>query len=76
MKVKYIDSYRRLVINGEDSLIIPTKESKAVINIDSDSLNRMFMIHDLGISFENFHVIGNKLTIKEKFKMIFRILLL
>ena len=39
MKFKYIDSFRRLVIDGEDNLIIPGKESKGAINIDSDSLN-------------------------------------
>lgn len=76
MKIKYIDSYQRLVLNGEDCLIIPCNKSKAVINIDSDSLNRMYKEHGLKISFENFHVNGSKPTIMEKVKMIFRILLL
>ena len=76
MKIKYIDSYNRLVIDGEDILIIPTNKSKAVFNIDSDSLNIMNKKQDVDICFKNFHVKGSKPTIKEKFKMIFRILLL
>ena len=76
MKFKYIDSFRRLVIDGEDNLIIPGKESKGVINIDSDSLNRMFKKHGIEISLKNFHVTGAKPTIKEKLKKIFRIAML
>ena len=76
MKIKYIDSYNRLVIDGEDTLIIPTNKSKAVFNIDSDSLNIMNKKYGIYICFKNFHVKGAKPTIKEKFKMIFRILLL
>lgn len=76
MKFKYIDSFRRLEIDGENTLIIPIKESKAVINIDSDSLNRMFKKHGIEISFKNFYVTGVKPTIKEKLKMIFRIIML
>lgn len=76
MKIKYIDSYNRLVIDGEDILIIPTNKSKAVFNIDSDSLNIMNKKHDVDICFKNFHVKGSKPTIKEKFKMIFKIIML
>lgn len=76
MKIKYVDSYKRLVIDGEDSLIIPSNKSKAVFNIDSESLNIMNKKHDIDICFKNFHVNGNKPTIKEKFKIIFRILML
>lgn len=76
MKIKYIDSYKRLVIDGEDTLIIPTNKSKAVINIDSDSLNIMNKKHGIEISLANCCVTGTKLTIKEKFKIIFRILML
>lgn len=76
MKFEYIDSFRRLVIDGEDNLIIPGKQSKGVINIESDSLNRMFEKHGIEISLQNFHVTGAKPTIKEKVKMIFRIAML
>lgn len=76
MKFKYIDSFRRLEIDGENILIIPNKESKAIINIDSDSLNRMFKKHGIEICFKNFHVTGAKPTIKGKLKMIFRIIML
>lgn len=76
MKIKYIDEYKRLVIDGEDMLIIPSNKSKAGINIDRDSLNIMNKKHDINICLSNFHVKGTKPTIKEKFKMIFRIAML
>lgn len=76
MKIKYIDSYKRLVLDGEDILIIPTNKSKAVFNIDSDSLNIMNKKHDIDICLTNFQVNGTKPTLKEKFKMIFKILML
>lgn len=76
MKFKYIDSYKRLVIDGEDTLIIPTNKSKAVINIDSDSLNIMNKKYGINICLTNFYVNGSKTTIIEKIKMIFRILML
>lgn len=76
MKIKYIDSYNRLVIDGEDTLIIPSNKAKAVFTIDNDSLNIMNKKHDVDICFKNFHVKGSKPTLKEKFKMILRILLL
>ena len=76
MKIRYIEDYKRLVIDGEDALIIPTNKSKAVINIDTDSLNIMNKKHDINICLPNFYVNGGKPTIKEKFKMIFRIAML
>lgn len=76
MEIRYIDGYKRLVIDGEDTLIIPTNKSKAVINIDTDSLNIMNKKHDINICLTNFYVNGTKPTIKEKFKMIFRIAML
>ena len=74
MKVKYIDFYKKLVIDGEDALIILPMNSKVGVNIDSKSLNTLGKKYGIKISFEKFHVIGRKLTIKEKVKMIFRIL--
>lgn len=76
MKIKYNDCYNRLVLDGEDTLIIPTANSKAVINVDSDSLNIMNKKYGIKISLENFCATGTKFSLKEKLKMIFRILLL
>lgn len=76
MKIKYNDFHNTLVIDGKDILIIPNNKSKAVFNIDSDSLNIMIKKFGIYICFRNFHVKRDKPTIKEKFKMIFRILML
>lgn len=76
MKVKYSDNFRQLVLDGENYLIIPNKKSKACINIDSNSIDRMVEKHGVTLRFQNFYFSGNKPTIKEKFKMILRILTL
>lgn len=76
MKVKYVDGFRQLVLDGENFLIIPNKKSKSCISIDKDSIDRMVEKHGVTIRFENFYFYGNKPKIKEKIEIILKILTL
>lgn len=76
MKIKYIDSFRKLVISGEDCLIIPTNKEKSCINIKTESIDRMVEKHGLTLKLENFVFYGTKTSLKDKIKIIFRIIML